>query len=419
MSKKIDERVVEMQFDNKQFERNVSTTMSTLDKLKSKLKLDGASKGLENVQATANKVNFSVLSNAVESVGIKFNAMYTIADQALRNITTAAMNAGKQIISAFTIDPIKTGFQEYETQINAVQTILANTQSKGSTLTDVNAALDELNKYADQTIYNFTEMTRNIGTFTAAGVDLDKSVTSIKGIANLAAVSGSNATQASTAMYQLSQALAAGRVSLMDWNSVVNAGMGGQLFQDALKRTATQMGTNVDALIEKYGSFRESLTEGQWLTAEVLTETLTQLSGAYTEADLIAQGYSAEQAKEITELAETAVNAATKVKTFTQLWDTLKEAAQSGWTQTWEILVGDFEEAKDLLTELSETFGGIIQQSADARNNLLYDAMTSNWKKITDGITEAGLSITSPAAILFIVKSSNKTIFPIFLSSLC
>lgn len=392
MSKKIDERVVEMQFDNKQFERNVSTTMSTLDKLKSKLKLDGASKGLENVQATANKVNFSVLSNAVESVGIKFNAMYTIADQALRNITTAAMNAGKQIVSAFTIDPIKTGFQEYETQINAVQTILANTQSKGTTLTDVNAALDELNKYADQTIYNFTEMTRNIGTFTAAGVDLDKSVTSIKGIANLAAVSGSNATQASTAMYQLSQALAAGKVSLMDWNSVVNAGMGGQLFQDALKRTATQMGTNVDALIEKYGSFRESLTQGQWLTAEVLTETLTQLSGAYTEADLIAQGYSAEQAKEITELAETAVNAATKVKTFTQLWDTLKEAAQSGWTQTWEILVGDFEEAKDLLTELSETFGGIIQQSSDARNNLLYDAMTSNWKKITDGITEAGLS---------------------------
>lgn len=392
MSKKIDERVVEMQFDNKQFERNVSTTMSTLDKLKSKLKLDGASKGLENVQSTANKVNFSVLSNAVESVGIKFNAMYTIADQVLRNITTSAMNAGKQIVSAFTLDPIKTGFQEYETQINAVQTILANTQSKGTTLTDVNAALDELNKYADQTIYNFTEMTRNIGTFTAAGVDLDKSVTSIKGIANLAAVSGSNATQASTAMYQLSQALAAGRVSLMDWNSVVNAGMGGQVFQEALKRTATQMGTNVDALIEKYGSFRESLTEGQWLTAEVLTETLTQLSGAYSEADLIAQGYSEEQAKQITELAETAVNAATKVKTFSQLWDTLKEAAQSGWTQTWEILVGDFEEAKDLLTELSETFGEIIQSSSDARNNLLYDAMTSNWKKITDGITEAGLS---------------------------
>ena len=392
MSKKIDEKVVEMQFDNKNFEKNVSTTMSTLDKLKQKLKFDGASKGFENIQNSANKVNLNPIGSAVETIGVKFNSLYTIADQALRNITNSAMQAGKQIVSAFTIDPIKTGFQEYETQINAVQTILANTQSKGSTLTDVNAALDELNKYADQTIYNFTEMTRNIGTFTAAGVDLDKSVTSIKGIANLAAVSGSNATQASTAMYQLSQALAAGKVSLMDWNSVVNAGMGGQVFQDALKRTAENFGYNVDGMIKKYGSFRESLTEGGWLTAEVLTETLTQLSGAYSEADLIAQGYSEQQAKEITELAQTAVDAATKVKTFTQLFDTLKEAAQSGWTQTWEIMVGDFEEAKDFLTELSETFGEIINQSAEARNALLYDAMTSNWKKITDGITEAGIS---------------------------
>lgn len=392
MSKTIDERVVEMRFDNKQFEKNVSTTMSTLDKLKQRLNLSGASKGLENVSSAAKRIDLSVLSNAAESVKVKFSALEVVAVTALANITNSAVNAGKRMVSALTIDPIKTGFQEYETQINAVQTILANTQSKGSTLSDVNKALNELNKYADMTIYNFTEMTRNIGTFTAAGVDLDKSVTSIKGIANLAAVSGSNATQASTAMYQLSQALAAGRVSLMDWNSVVNAGMGGEVFQTALKRTAEHFGYNVDGMIKKYGSFRESLTEGGWLTAEVLTETLTQLSGAYTEADLISQGYSKEQAKQIAELAQTAVDAATKVKTFSQLWDTLKEAAQSGWTETWEILIGDFEEAKDLLTELSDTFGEIIGKSADARNSLLYDAMTSNWKKITDGITEAGLS---------------------------
>lgn len=392
MSKQIDERVVEMRFDNKDFESNVKTSMSTLSKLKQSLKLDGASKGLENVGTAAKKLDLNPIGNAVQAISVKFSALEVMGVTALANITNSAVNAGKRIISALTIDPIKTGFAEYETQINAVQTILANTQSKGSTLSQVNAALDELNKYADMTIYNFTEMTRNIGTFTAAGVDLDKSVSSIKGIANLAAVSGSTSQQASTAMYQLSQALAAGKVQLMDWNSVVNAGMGGQLFQDALKRTATQMGHNVDELIEKYGSFRESLTKGNWLTAEVLTETLTQLSGAYSEADLIAQGYSEEQAKQIVELAETAVNAATKVKTFTQLWDTLKEAAQSGWTETWEILVGDFEEAKAFLTELSDTFGAIIGKSADARNQLLYDAMASNWKKLTDEITEAGLS---------------------------
>ena len=392
MSKEVEQRVVEMRFENKQFESGAATSMSTLDKLKQKLNMKGATKGLNEVDAASKKIDFSILSRGVETVQARFSAMQVVAVTALANITNSALNAGKNIASALTISPIITGFQEYETQINAVQTILANTQSKGSTLSEVNAALDELNKYADLTIYNFTEMTRNIGTFTAAGVDLDKSVSAIKGIANLAAVSGSTSQQASTAMYQLSQALAAGKVQLMDWNSVVNAGMGGEVFQTALKRTATQMGQNVDELIEKYGSFRESLTKGNWLTAEVLTETLTQLSGAYTEADLIAQGYSESQAKEIVQLAQTAVDAATKVKTVTQLWDTMQEAVQSGWTETWEILIGDFEEAKSLLTELSDTFGTIIANSSDARNALLYDAMTSNWKKITDGITEAGLS---------------------------
>ena len=151
----------------------------------------------------------SPLSNAVETVRVRFSALEVMAITALQNITNSVLAVGKNLVSAFTIDPIKTGFEEYETQINAVQTILANTSSKGTTLDQVNNALDELNHYADMTIYNFTEMTRNIGTFTAAGVDLDTSVAAIKGIANLAAVSGSNSQQASTAMYQLSQALAA------------------------------------------------------------------------------------------------------------------------------------------------------------------------------------------------------------------
>lgn len=371
MSTTVDQRVVEMRFDNRQFEQNVSTTMSTLSKLKQSLNLTGATKGLENVGAAAKGINLSGLSTAADTVAVKFSYMQATIQHQLNRIVDSSIAAGKRIVSALTIDPVKTGFSEYETQINAVQTILANTKSKGTTIDDVNGALDELNTYADKTIYNFTEMTRNIGTFTAAGVDLDKSVTSIKGIANLAAVSGSTSQQASTAMYQLSQALAAGKVQLMDWNSVVNAGMGGQVFQDALKRTATHMGKDVDGMIKKYGSFRESLTQGEWLTADVLTETLTQLSGAYSEADLIAQGYTESQAKEITELADTAVNAATKVKTFTQLWDTLKEAAQSGWTQSWEIIVGDFEEAKEMLTKVSDTIGEMINSSSESRNNLL------------------------------------------------
>lgn len=410
MSTTIDERVVEMRFDNKQFEQNVQTSISTIEKLEKSLNLKGASKGLEDVNAAAKNCNMTSLSNAVETVKMRFSALEVMAVTALANITNSALNAGKNIVSALTIDPIKTGFQEYETQINAVQTILANTQSKGTTIDQVNAALDELNKYADQTIYNFTEMTRNIGTFTAAGVDLDKSVTSIKGIANLAAASGSNAQQASTAMYQLSQAIAAGKVSLQDWNSVVNAGMGGQLFQDALKRTAEHFGVNMDAMIEKYGSFRASLTEGGWLTTEVLTETLTQLSGAYSEADLIAQGYTEEQAKEITELAQTALDAATKVKTFTQLWDTLKESVQSGWTQSWEIIIGDFEEAKELLTEVSNSLGNMVNASAEARNKMLQD-----WKDLggrTALIESVRNAFEGLAGVIKPIREAFKEVFP-------
>lgn len=231
MSRTIDEKVVSMQFDNAQFEKNVHTSMGTLSKLKQSLDLTGAAKGLEGVNAAAKGFDMSPLANGVEMVRSKFSALEVMAITTLANITNSAVNAGKRLAAAFTIEPIKTGFQEYETQINAVQTILSNTRSKGTTLDQVNDALDELNHYADMTIYNFTEMTRNIGTFTAAGVDLDTSVSAIKGIANLAAVSGSTSQQASTAMYQLSQALAAGTVKLMDWNSVVNAGMGGQVFR--------------------------------------------------------------------------------------------------------------------------------------------------------------------------------------------
>ena len=408
MSKKVDERVVEMRFDNKDFESNVKTTMSTLDRLKAALKLPTSSKSLDGVANAAKNStsNIAGLGAAVETVNARFSALQVIGMTALSNITTAAMRAGSNLVKQFTLDPIISGFREYETQLNSVQTILANTQSKGSTLEDVTAALDELNAYADQTIYNFTEMTRNIGTFTAAGVDLETSVSAIKGIANLAAISGSTSQQASTAMYQLSQALAAGRVSLMDWNSVVNAGMGGEVFQNALKRTAEVMGTDVDALIKKYGSFRESLTQGQWLTTDVLTKTLEQFTMAAEEgsaewdkfkASLMEEGYTEAQATEILRMANTATDAATKVKTFTQLMDTLSEAAGSGWAKTWQLIFGDFEEAKAFWTELSDMFSGMINASSDARNAVIEGAMdmggSGGWDQLKTKIEDAGVSM--------------------------
>lgn len=378
MSKTVDERVVEMRFDNAKFEQNVRTSMSTLDKLKQKLNLSGSAKGLNEIDAAAKKVDMSGLGKGVETVSAKFSALQVMGVTALANITNSAVNAGKRIVSALTIDPVTDGFREYETQMNAVQTILANTQKEGTNVKVVNKALDELNTYADKTIYNFTEMTRNIGTFTAAGVKLDTSISSIKGIANLAAISGSNSQQASTAMYQLSQAIASGTVKLMDWNSVVNAGMGGQVFQDALIRTSEHLNTGAKAAISAEGSFRESLTTG-WLTTEVLTQTLDQFATAADTQEeyeaavkkFVEQGYTQEEAKQMADMAKTAGEAATKVKTFTQLIDTLKEALGSGWSQTWRLIIGDFEEARTLWTSVSDVLSGLINESSEARNNMI------------------------------------------------
>lgn len=404
MSKTIDERVVEMRFDNRNFESNVQTSMSTLDKLKEKLNFKNSSKSLENLNGAAKKVNLSGLSGAVETVHARFSALEVMGVTALANITNSAVNAGKRIVDALTFEPVRTGFQEYETQINAIQTILANTESKGTTLKQVTAALDELNTYADKTIYNFTEMTRNIGTFTAAGVDLDTSVKAIQGIANLAAVSGSTSQQASVAMYQLSQALAAGTVKLMDWNSVVNAGMGGQVFQDALKETARVHGIAIDQMIKDEGSFRETLSQG-WITSEILTETLekfTMTTEGLTESEIANNrerlksiGYTDEQINSIFKLGTTATNAATKVKTFTQLWDVLKESAQSGWTKSWQIIIGDFEESKTLWTSVSDSVTGMINKMSDARNDMLEKALgdgSSKWSKLAEEINKAGIA---------------------------
>lgn len=390
----IDERVVKMKIDNSQFQSGVKSTSSLLEKFKQSLKLKGATDGIDKVSSAVSKFNMSGMQEAAISTGSKFSAMAAVAFSAIQKLTNAAIDCGQKIISS-TTEGIREGFAEYEQYMGSIQTIMANTASKGTTLTQVNAALSELNTYADKTIYNFQEMTRNIGTFTAAGVDLKTSVSSIQGIANLAAVSGSTSQQASTAMYQLSQAIAAGKVQLMDWNSVVNAGMGGEVFQQALIRTSEHLKTGAKAAIEAKGSFRESLQTG-WLTTQVLTDTLKQFALTVDTAedynnaikDLVAQGYTQEEAKQIADMAKTAMDAATKVKTFSQLIDTLKEAVGSGWTTSWQLMIGDFEEAKDLWTGISDSLGKIINDSANARNALLGNLSTGYKQFVNEGIED-------------------------------
>ena len=375
----IDTRVVEMKFNNDDFQRRVADTMKSLDALNKGLKLEGATKGLQDLGAAGKSVGAGVghVESAVDSVSGKIRAMGVIGITALATIAHQAITTGAQLLKSLTIDPVAAGLREYETNLNSIQTILANTGLEGQAgLNRVTAALDELNHYSDQTIYNFSEMARNIGTFTAAGVKLDVATGAIKGIANLAAISGSNAEQASAAMYQLSQALAAGKLSLIDWNSVVNAGLGGKVFQDALIETARAHHVAIDSMIKDAGSFRASLEKG-WITSDILTETLQKFTGDLNAQQLKQMGYTDQQIEGILKLGRTAQDAATKVKTFSQLVGTLQEAVGSGWAKTFQLIIGDFGEARELFTGINDVIGGFIQKSADARNKVIGD-----WKEL-------------------------------------
>ena len=387
MSRSVDERVVSMQFDNKQFESGVQTSLKSINNLKKSLNFDSAAKSFSQIEKSSHNVNLSSLQSSVEAIASRFTNLGIIGVTALQNITNSAIRTGEQLIKSLTLEPVLTGFTEYETKMNSIQTILTNTASKGTTLDDVNKALNELNKYADQTIYNFADMTRNIGAFTAAGVDLETSVASIKGIANLAAGSGSTPQQAATAMYQLSQAIAAGRVSLQDWNSVVNAGMGGEYFQNALKQTAREMGIVVD----ESESFRESISTAggkeSWLTSDVLTTTLAKFAND-----------------------ENLVKAATQVRTFTQLIDTMKESVQSGWATSWEYIIGDSEQATKVLTSISDAFNSIIQPSTDARNEALkFWNENGGREDVIKGLTNVFKTL---GTVLSSIGDSFKEVFP-------
>lgn len=377
MSKEVDKRVVQMQFDNRQFENGVKTTLGTLDKLKGSLNFENSAKSLEGLNSSVKKLDFNPLAAGVETVKNKFSALEVMAVTALANITNSVVNTGKQLVSSLTIEPIKQGFGEYELKMGSVQTIIAST---GESLGVVNRYLEDLNTYADKTIYSFSDMTSSIGKFTNAGVGLDDSVNAIKGISNVAAVSGANSEQASHAMYNFAQALSSGSVKLIDWKSIENANMATVEFKQHLLDTALAMGTvrkegdkyittttdangEVSEAFDATSMFNDSLSH-QWMTTDVLVKTL------------------GEYADETTEIGKKAYAAAQDVKTFSQLMDTLKEAVGSGWTQTWEILFGDFEEAKKLWTGLSDTIGGMIDRTSKARNELLGGGLSSGWKQL-------------------------------------
>lgn len=399
MSKSIDERVVSMRFDNKQFEAAAATSLSTLDRLKAKLDFRGAAKGLNEITRAADNVSLSGLTKSAEAVEVKFSAMSVVAITAIQKIVDKAATAGAEIVKSLTVTPVSTGFQEYELKMNSVQTIMAST---GESLETVMGYLNELNEYADKTIYSFSDMTTNIGKFTNAGVKLEDAVKAIQGISNEAAVSGANANEASRAMYNFAQALSAGYVKLIDWKSIELANMATVEFKNQLLETAAAFGTVSKAsdgtyrtvngtVLSATKNFNETL-EQQWLTTDVLVTTL----GNYAD--------------ETTEIGKKAFAAAQDVKTFTQLLDTLKEAAGSGWAETWEIVIGNFEEAKAIWTTASEVIGGMIGDAAAERNAMLRD-----WKELggRDSMLRTfGNAWSALLAVILPVRDAIREVFP-------
>lgn len=411
MSTTVDERVVSIQFDNGQFEKNVSTTMNTLDKFKQKLNFSGAYKGLDDIGNAAKRVDFNPLAAGVETVGVKFNALWTIADQTLRNITNSVERTAANVVKSLTITPITTGFNEYELKMGSIQTIMGST---GESLDTVNKYLNELNEYSDKTIYSFSDMTSNIGKFTNAGVKLEDAVSAMKGISNEAAVSGANANEASRAMYNFAQALSAGYVKLIDWKSIELANMATVEFKNQLLEAGVAAGTlakesdgmykvltkdanggEFDGTISATKNFNESLSN-QWMTTEVLVSTLR------------------DYADETTEIGKKATKAATEVKTFSQMMDALKESAQSGWAMSWELIFGDFLKGKSLWTSINNVVDGMISKMSDSRNAFLYDSMTSGWDKLIDKINEAEIKTEDfEAAVKRVAKDKGGDVLKI------
>lgn len=375
----IDERIVNMEFNNKQFETGAKDTMSTIDKLKKSLNFEGAQKGLKDLGEAGKNFDLSNIADGVDSLKERFSNLGVVGIAALTNITNKAVNAGLQFAKSFAVEPITDGISEYELKLGSIQTILANTARFGTQLPEVTDALNSLNAYSDKTIYNFGEMTKNVGLFTNAGINIQDATSEIKGFSNAAAASGTSAEGAAGAAYQLSQALSSGVVRLQDWKSLTNVGMGNKNMQDGIIDIAKAMGTfneNTTTAENASAHFNESLEKG-WLSADVMSTYLKIMSGDMDDAAIAALGFNTEQVAAFRATQQTAQDAAQKVRTWTQLVGTLKESVGSGWAQTAEIVVGNFDEATDLFTHINDAVGGVIGKMSDARNKLLTD-----WKNL-------------------------------------
>lgn len=338
----------------------------------------GASATAQQIQDASSETRTHITQD-VDDVTEKFKMLEYIGIGAMIAIGDKAIDLGQNALSYLTRG-IRDGWGEYNSLINSTQTILTNTERWGSTMDDVSGALSELNSYADLTTYAFSDMTRNIGYFTTAGINLEDSVTAIKGLSNVGALFGADAQSVARAGYQISQAMSAGVIKLMDWRSMVNAGMGGKVLQDELIRTAAVMsGESVDSMneyIESLGGFNQSLQTG-WLTADIFLEAMKTFAGQtreYYEQLTDENGnrlYTDEEIDQLVRLGEAAMESATKVRTFRQMMDAFGESIGSGWQQTFSLIIGNLEESYEFWTPINDILSGLVNKFFELQTSSL------------------------------------------------
>lgn len=394
MSREVDERVVEMRFNNAQFESKVQQTMKTLTAFDKKLKLDGAEKGFEKISGVAEKMNFTKLESAIENLGSKFSAMEVIGVSALARITSQAVDAGERLVKSLSLDQVTAGWNKYAQKTASVQTIMNAT---GKSITKVNSYLDKLMWYSDETSYGFTDMTQSLGQLTAAGGDIDKMIPMIMGIANATAYAGKGASEFQRVIYNLNQSYSQGYLNLMDWKSVELAGVATAELKQQIIDTGVELGKIKKGAVT-VGTFGSTLSK-KWADKTVMETAFGKLAdftmaikegvdnGTYKNAS---EGIAA-LADQYDEATVKAFKAAQEAKSFSEAIDATKDAVSSGWLETFEIIFGNYDIAKGFWTDLTDSLWDLFAAGKDSRNDLLSGAFDNGWTQMM----KSGLSDVS------------------------
>lgn len=400
MSQEVDERVVEMRFDNAQFEKNVHQTMQSLEKLNDSLRLDGAEKGFEKIGDASAKVDFDEMQGALDNLSGKFSAVEVMGVAALSHITRQAIDTGERLVKSLSLDQVTSGWNKYAQKTASVQTIMNAT---GKSIAKVNGYLSKLMWFSDETSYSFTDMTQSLGQLTASGGDIEKVIPMIMGMANATAYAGKGASEFSRVIYNLNQSYSQGYLSLMDWKSVELAGVATAELKKQIIETGVALGKIKEGDVT-VGTFSSTLSK-KWADKEVM-ETAFGKFAEFSEAvkkmvdanpGMLASQAIDALADKYDEVTVKAFKAAQEAKSFSEAVDATKDAVSSGWMETFDILFGNYEEAKGFWSDLAEEFWNIFAGGAAGRNNWLKSAFDSGLDQLlgTEGFGDAGDNYTS------------------------